>query len=173
MGRQAQRQQAAFERLKEALCSSQVLAYPDFSTQFILTTVGSRTAVAAILSQVQNGVERPITYASRQLNRAERNYGASELEFLTVTWAMKHYRCYIFGRQIVVRTDHSALKYLYKFADNNARLMRWSLRLGDYQFEVQHRPASKIRHVDALTLCRSNLKPYCMGRKAAFFSVGI
>ena len=49
-----------------------------------------------------------------------------------------------------MRTDHSALKYLHKFADNNPRL-RWSLRLGEYQFEVQHRPASKIRHVDALS----------------------
>jgi hypothetical protein len=31
------------------------------------------------------------------------------------------------------------------------------------------------RHVVALTLtlCRSNLNPYCLGRKAAFFSVGI
>ena len=76
------RQQAAFERLKEALCSSQVLAYPDFSTQFILTTDGSRNAVAAILSQVQNGVEQPIIYASRQLNRAESNNSASELELL-------------------------------------------------------------------------------------------
>jgi len=64
---------------------------------------------------------------------------------------MKHYRCYIFRRQIVVITDHSALKYLHKFADNNSMLMRWSLRLGEYQFEVQHRPASKLRHVDALS----------------------
>ena len=48
-------------------------SYPDFGTQFILTTDGSRTAVAAILSQVQNGVERPISYASKQLIRAEGN----------------------------------------------------------------------------------------------------
>ena len=64
-------QQAAFEGLKEALCSEQVLAYPDFNSQFILTTDASRVAVAGILSQVQNGVERPISYASRQLNKAE------------------------------------------------------------------------------------------------------
>ena len=117
------KQQAAFEKLKEALCSSQVLAYPDFSAQFILTTDGSRTAVAAFLSQVQNGVERPISYASRQLNRAEGNYGASELELLAVTWAMKHYRCYIFGRQIVVRTDHSALQTLVSLPDCTTSLL--------------------------------------------------
>jgi len=54
------RQQAAFEKLKETLSSDQVLAYPDFKSQFILTTDASKVAVAAILSQVQNGVERPI-----------------------------------------------------------------------------------------------------------------
>ena len=128
------RQQGAFERLNEASCSIKVLAYPDFSTQFILTTDGSRTAVAAILSHMQNGVERPIRYAIRKLNIAENNYSASELEILHITWAMKHYKCYIFGRPIVVRTDHAALKYLHKFTDNNSRLIRWSLRLAEYQF---------------------------------------
>jgi hypothetical protein len=51
-----ERQQNAFEKLKEVLCSDTVLAYPDFSKQFILTTDASKIAVAAILSQVQNGV---------------------------------------------------------------------------------------------------------------------
>jgi hypothetical protein len=108
-------------------------------------------AVAAILSQVQDGIERPIAYASRQLKRYASNYIASELELLAVTWATKHFRCYIFGRPFVIRTDHAALKYLRNFADNNGRLKRWSLRLSEYDFKVQHRPCSKMRHVDALS----------------------
>ena len=52
------RQQAAFEKLET--CSDQVLAYPDFQSQFILTTDASKIAVAAILSQVQNGVDAPL-----------------------------------------------------------------------------------------------------------------
>jgi hypothetical protein len=47
-----QRQQSAFEKLKEALCSDQVLAYPDFKAPFILTTDASKYAIAAIVSQV-------------------------------------------------------------------------------------------------------------------------
>jgi len=58
-----ERQQTAFEKLKEILCSEQVLAYPDFNSRFILTTDASQVAVAGILSQVQNGVERPISYS--------------------------------------------------------------------------------------------------------------
>ena len=68
-----ERQQSAFEHLKRVLCSEQVLAYPDFSSEFILTTDASKAAVAAILSQVRDGVERPISFASRQLNSAEQN----------------------------------------------------------------------------------------------------
>jgi hypothetical protein len=67
------KQQATFERLKEALCSEQVLAYLDFNSKFILTTYASRVAVAGILSQVQIGVERPISYGIRKMNKLFRN----------------------------------------------------------------------------------------------------
>jgi hypothetical protein len=60
------------------------LAFPDFKSDFILTTDASKVGVAAILSQVQNGVERPLSYASRQLCQSEQNYSASELEMLAV-----------------------------------------------------------------------------------------
>jgi len=64
----------AFENLKTRLCTTPVLSYPDFSSPFILTTDASVIAVAAVLSQVQNVVERPLAYASRQLNKAEFAY---------------------------------------------------------------------------------------------------
>jgi len=53
--------------------------------------------------------------------------------------------------QRVLRTDHSALKYLQSFADQNSRLMRWSLKLSELDFVVKHRAGSKIGHVDALS----------------------
>jgi hypothetical protein len=55
----------------ERLCSAPVLAFPDFKLPFILTTDASKVAIRAILSQVQNGIECPIAYASRQLKNAE------------------------------------------------------------------------------------------------------
>jgi hypothetical protein len=59
-------QQAAFEKLKEVICSEHVLAYPDFKSQFILTTDASKVTVAAVLSQVQDGVERPVAFESNR-----------------------------------------------------------------------------------------------------------
>jgi len=144
-------QKEAFEGLKDKLCTTPALAYPNFELPFILTTDASKLTVAAILSQVQDGVERPIAYASRQLNRAEQLYSASELEMLALVWATKFFRCYLHGKKFLVRTDHSVLSYLQKFSDHNSRLMRWSLKLSELDFVVEHKPGSKIGHVDALS----------------------
>ena len=182
-------QQEAFEYLNEKLCTTPVLAYPDFSQPFILTTDASNVAVATILSQVQDGVERPIAYASRQMNKAERAYAASEAEMLTLVWAVKYFRCCLFGRKFVDITDHSALTYLRKFADQNTRLTRWSLNLAELDSTIEHRPNKKIPHVDALSrlvgtvLRKGNLSPenllqeqgkdkYCQSLKRGSYSEG-
>ena len=144
-------QQRAFDSLKNRLSTAPVLAYPNFELPFILTTDASKVAVAAVLSQVQDGLERPLAYASRQMNTAEESYSASESEMLALVWATKYFRCYLYGRKFLVRKDHSALTYLRKFADQNSRLLRWSLKLSEFQFAVEHRPGSKIGHVDALS----------------------
>ena len=133
------------------LCTSPVLAYPNFNLPFILTTDASKHAVAAVLSQVQDGAERPIAYASRQMNTAVRIYSATEAEMLALIWAAKYFRCYLYGKRFVVRTDHSALTYVQNFADNNSRLLKWSLKLSELDFVVQHRPGAKIGHADALS----------------------
>ena len=52
------KQQKSFQSMKDKLCSTPVLAYPTFKLPFIITTDTSKTAVAAILSQVKDGVER-------------------------------------------------------------------------------------------------------------------
>jgi hypothetical protein len=85
------------------------------------------------------------------MNKAEQNFSASEAEMVAVTCATKHYGYYLYGKPFVVRTDHSALKYLHKFTDNNSRLMRWSLRLTEFDFVVEHRPGTRIMHADALS----------------------
>ena len=81
--------------MKNKLCTTPVLAYPDFKSPFILTTDASNIAIAAILSQVQDGIERPVAYASRQLATAEQAYTASELQLLALVWASRYFCCYV------------------------------------------------------------------------------
>jgi len=138
-------QQEAFQGMKDRLCTAPVLAYPNFNLPFILTTDASKLAVAAVLSQVQDGAERPIAYASREKNTADRNYSTTEAEMLALVWAAKYFRCYLYGKRSVVRTDHSALTYMRNFAYSNCRLLRWSFKLSELDFVVEHRPGPQNR----------------------------
>jgi hypothetical protein len=79
--------QKAFEGLKHKLSNPPVLAFSDMSLPFILSTDASQVGIGAILFQIQDGIERRIAYASRQLSKSERSYSASELEALAVIWA--------------------------------------------------------------------------------------
>ncbi len=82
----------AFSRLKDLWTSAPVLAFPDFSQDFLLETDASGLGLGAVLAQKQeDGSTRPVAFASRTLQAHERNYGATELEALGVVWAVKHF----------------------------------------------------------------------------------
>jgi hypothetical protein len=63
----------------------------------------------------------------------------------------KQFRCYFYWKRFTVRTDRSALTYLHKVAGNNPRLLRWGLRLTEFDFSIEHRPGTQIRYVDAVS----------------------
>lgn len=96
---------AAFEVMKQKLTEAPILRFPDFSRPFTLATDNSKFAVKAVLSQEFGGQEHPVAYASRQLNGAEQAYGATEQECLAVVWAVRHFRCYLYGRHFRILTD--------------------------------------------------------------------
>ena len=97
--------QVAFETLKKAFISPSVLIYPDFNKPFLLTTDASGDALGAVLSQGPPGGDRPIAYASRSLNSAERNYSTIERELLAMVWATKNFRSYLLGRKFIIYTE--------------------------------------------------------------------
>lgn len=141
----------AFTRLKEIMVTSPILRHPDFSRPFMLATDASQYAVGAVLSQVFEGHEHPVAYASRQLNNAEQKYAATERECLAVVWAVAHFRCYLYGRKFNLVTDCQALKWLMNVRDPSSRLARWNLRMQEYEFEVQHKPGKTNANADALS----------------------
>ena len=143
--------EAAFQRLKTALCEEPVLRAPDFAKPFVLHTDASGTGIGAVLAQVSDGEEHPITYVSRKLLKHEKNYATVEKECLAVKWAIHHLRYYLWGRTFTLITDHAPLKWMSTNKDRNARVTRWFLELQDYKFKVEHRPGKEIPHADALS----------------------
>ncbi len=65
-------QEDAFIKLKEALCKAPVLAYPDPDIPYVLCTEASNLTIGAVLSQVQNGVEKVIMYGSKAFSGSQR-----------------------------------------------------------------------------------------------------
>jgi hypothetical protein len=144
-------QQEAFTELKRVLSTEPLLIYPDFSQPFIVACDASTKALGAILSQVHDGEEKPVAYCSRQLNSAEAKYSVTELELLAFLFATKQFRCYLYGRRFTVYTDHRALRWLLNLQDPSSRLTRWAMKLSEYDYVVEHRPGTKMRHADALS----------------------
>jgi len=85
----------AFEEVKARLVADPVLACPDFSTTFILQTDASDYGIGAILTQYTEKGERVISYSSRTLNGAEKNYSTTEKECLAIVWAIRKLRPYL------------------------------------------------------------------------------
>ncbi len=81
--------QRAFERLKLELMTAPVLKFPDFNSPFIVDTDASNTSLGAVLSNVIDGVEQPLVYASRVLSKTESNYSTTKREALAVVQALK------------------------------------------------------------------------------------
>lgn len=144
--------QNAFQRLKDTLASSSVLAFPDFSKEFLLETDASKEGLGAVLSQSQpDGNIRPIAFASRTLQVHEKNYGSTEMEGLAVVWALKHFRQYLYGHRCQVFTDHEALKALLNTPHPSGKLARWGLVIQEMDLVINYRPGKKNGKADALS----------------------
>ena len=144
-------QEEAFQALKVILTHTPVLARPDFSKPFILSTDASNYAIGGVLSQNFDGDEHPICFVSRVLTRSERNYTVTEKECLAVIWCIDKLRPYLQGYEFTVITDHSSLRWLNSLKDPAGRLARWATALQAYNFEIVYRKGA-LHHVpDALS----------------------
>ncbi|CAG9109133.1 unnamed protein product [Plutella xylostella] len=144
-------QQLAFDTLKEKLTTAPILAYPDFSKPFVLTCDASNVAVSAILSQGPIGKDLPIAYASRTLNKAESNYSVTEKECLAIIFGTKTFRPYLYGHRFTIVTDHRPLQWLFNCKDPGSRLVRWRLKLEEYDYEILYKKGKVNCNADALS----------------------
>jgi hypothetical protein len=127
------------------------LSYPCPDGEFILDTDASNVGLGAVLSQIQDGVECVIGYYSRTLNKAKKNYCATRKELHAVVSSVKHFHHFLYGRTVVISTDHSALHWLVSFKDVQGQLSRWLQNLQQYDFTVVHRAGKSHPNADALS----------------------
>ena len=101
--------QSCFEKLKTIAISAPMLAHLSPDRLFILDCDASGTQIGAELSHVQNGVIKPICYASHVLIKQHQNHCTTWKELLAVFKFCRQFRDYLLGRHFLIRTDHNSL----------------------------------------------------------------
>ena len=100
---------SAFQCIKVCPVNVCALTIPFQEDVFVLHTDASGAGIGATLNVVRDGEERPAAYFSRQLQGAQRNYSATELEGLAIFKAVHFFAHFLYGRRFTVVTDHKAL----------------------------------------------------------------
>ncbi|CAO4370898.1 unnamed protein product [Caenorhabditis nigoni] len=144
--------QSAFEKLKEALCSSPVLQPPRPGRPFVIESDASSIAVGAMLLQAgDDGELHPIAYDSRKLTETERKYPPIETEALGLTFAVKAFRTYILGSPVTAIVDHRPLTSLMHRRDLIGRLAKYQIILQELDLTILYRPGQLNSVCDALS----------------------
>lgn len=90
-----------------------------------METDASAKGLGAILSQKHgDGLSHPVAFASCSLTPAEKQYGITELETLAVVWAITHFRAYLYGHDVVIFTDHSAVRAVLEMPNPSGKHSR-------------------------------------------------
>ena len=141
--------QKAFGILISALTTAPILALPRDGCPVILDTDACDLSIGGVLSQIIDGKERVVAYASKTLSASQRNYCTTYKELLAVVKMAKVFRPYIYGqKEVLLRTDHRALLWLQNFKDIEGMLARWLTSLSEYNFRIEYREGRKHGNAD-------------------------
>ncbi|GJR30494.1 putative reverse transcriptase domain-containing protein [Tanacetum coccineum] len=155
--------EAAFQLLKQKLCSAPILALPEGSENFVVYCDASHKGLGAVLMQK----EKVIAYASRQLRVHEKNYTTHDLELGAVVFALKMWRHYLYGTKCVVFTDHKSLQHILDQKELNMRQRRWLELLSGNGYPTKGRkneakttkPSTEWKSVKSQSPSQSQTKP--------------
>ena len=155
-------QQDSFDSLKACLLCAPILGFPTEDDRFVLDTDASLFAIGGVLSQIQNEEEVVIAYASRSLRLSQRRYCTTRREMLAAVVMCTHFRSYLRGSPFTLRTDHSSLRWLQKFKNEDGMLARWYLLLGQFSVTFEYRPGALHNNADGMSRqCGQCKRPDC------------
>jgi hypothetical protein len=137
----------ACQTFKMAMCTTPVLALPNFTKTFLLECDASGKGIGVVL--MQEG--RPLAFTSKQLS--ERNLGKSiyEKEMLDIMHVIDLWCSYLLGQRFQIKTDHQSLKYFLEQCISSPKQQKWGTKLFGYDYEIIYKKGKDNVVVDALS----------------------
>ena len=126
-------QQEAFNHLKSVITSAPAVAYFDNTKETVLNVDASIKGLGAVI--MQDG--KPVAFGSKTLTPCERRYANIERERLAIVWGTQKFHTYVYGRRVIVETDHKPLESIFRKPLNDAppRLQRMLMKLTKYDLD--------------------------------------
>ena len=153
----------AFQKLKERMIKTPILAYPDFSKDFILDTDASFDTIGAVLSQKDMcGRERVIAYGSHKMNKHELGYCITRKELLAIYYFTQHFKHFLYGKRFLLRTDHKAITFM--MTTKNAitpQFQTWINFLSGLDMKIEYRKGENHTNADAMSRNSCELCSQC------------
>ena len=129
-----------FDKVKKLITKhpGPILKYFDVTCDTVLQVDASQFGLGAVLTQQG----RPVAYASRALTPTQANYAQIEKEMLVIVNGCEKFHQYIYGRPVVVETDHKPLEYILQksLASTPPRLQLMIMKLQQYDLTVKYKP---------------------------------
>jgi hypothetical protein len=147
----------SFNKLKILLSEAPVLCHYNPSLPVGLACDASSKGLGAVLYHVlPDGSEKPISFASKTLNKAEQKYSQIEKEALGIIFGIKKFHQYIYGRNFLLVTDHKPLLTIFSphkgiSVTTANRLQRWALLLSGYNYSIIYKPSECHSNADSLS----------------------
>ena len=154
--------QRSFEELKAYLITALIVRAPNWKLPFEVMCDASDLAIGAVLRQREEGKPYVVYYASKTLNKAQRNYTTTEKELMVVVYALDNFRAYLVRSDIIIFTDHLALKYMLTKKNAKARLIRLVLLLQEFNLQIRDKKGVEnvvADHLSRLTIAHNTHNP--------------
>nr|GEU92499.1 retrotransposon protein, putative, Ty3-gypsy subclass [Tanacetum cinerariifolium] len=142
-----EKEEEAFQTLKNNLCDAPILSLPDGIKDFIVYCDASNQRLGCVL--MQRG--KVIAYALRQLKIHKKNYTTHDLELGAIMFALKTWGHYLYGTKSVIYTDHKSLQHIFEQKELNMHQMRWIKLFSNYECEIHYHPGKANVVADALS----------------------
>ena len=102
-------------------------------------------SIGVCLQQMQGGIIVPLAYYSKTLNSSHQNYCTTKREMYVCIYAMHYFQGFVKEQDVLIQTDHAALKWLLKFTGSDVMYYHWIAEMQPYMpYVIEARPGTSM-----------------------------